>query len=128
MAEDIQQTFAEFERGRAQLMNVSAQRQQMQVQSTALAASLEALGKTTEKKVYKAVGNILILSDTAKVKKELADQKESTELRLKTVQKQEDALVEKMNKLRERIEAAQNPQAQNTVSQGMSKKESKGKK
>lgn len=120
---EMQQTVAEFERGRAQLMNVSAQKQQLQLQSAAINASLEELGKTKEKKVYKAAGAILVLKDTADAKKELADQKESNELRLKTVQKQEDALLDKLNKLRSKIEGIQKPEAK-----AESKKEEKGRK
>ncbi|MFH1224638.1 MAG: prefoldin subunit [Candidatus Diapherotrites archaeon] len=120
---EMQQTVAEFERGRAQLMNVSAQKQQLQLQSAAINASLEELGKTKEKKVYKAAGSILVLKDIADAKKELADQKESTELRLKTVQKQEDALLDKLNKLRSKIEGARKPEAN-----AEGKKEEKGKK
>lgn len=111
MAEEIQETIGEFERGRMQLMSINAQKQQLQLQSSAMKATLEELAKTKEKKVYKAVGNILFLSDTDKVKKELAEQKEFVELKLKTVQKQEDALIEKMNRLKAKIEAAQSPAA-----------------
>ena len=99
-----QQDIADFERTRLQLLNISSQKQQQQFHSRAIGAALEELEKTTEKKVYKAVGNILILSDTAKVRKELKEQKESLDLRIKTLQKQEDSSVDKLNKLKTRIE------------------------
>lgn len=104
MAEIDRTKIADFERNRAQLMNVSAQKQQLQIQSLTLKQSLEELAKTKEKKVFKAVGNILIQKDTASVKKELKERKESVELRLKTLQKQEDSLVNKLNKIRSEIE------------------------
>ncbi len=96
----------EFERNRGQLMGLSQQKQQLQLQARAIGESLDALKETKEKRVYKAVGNILILSDVAKVNKELTEQKESTELRVKTMQKQEDAMVDKLNKLRAELEKA----------------------
>ena len=65
------------------------------------------LKDTKEKKVYKAVGNILIQTDTKKMEKELSDQKETVDLRIKTVKKQEEAMLEKLNKLKSEIEAAQ---------------------
>jgi len=107
MAESKQAKMIEFERNRAQLLNVSAQRQQLQVQSVTLKQALDELGKTKEKKVFKAVGNILIQEDTAAVKKELKEKKESAELRLKTLQNQEESLVNKLNKLKSELEAAQ---------------------
>lgn len=103
--QEIQQQVMDFERNRTQLMNVSTQKQQLQMQSGALNQAIEELSKTSEKKVYKAVGNILILSDTKKVEKELKEQKESSDLRVKSLQKQEDALIEKLNKLKADIEA-----------------------
>lgn len=93
-----------FEQSRNQLMNVSGQKQQFQLQATAMQKALEELAKTSEKKVYKAVGNILILSDVSQTKKELEETKETLDLRVKTLQKQEDALVSKLNSLRAKIE------------------------
>ena len=109
--QELQQTAQEFERNRIQLLNTGAQKQQLQMQNSAISAALSELKETKEKKVYKAVGNILILSDVSKVQKELSEQNESTELRIKTLQKQEDALIDKLNKLKAKIEAAQNPEA-----------------
>ncbi len=105
--QELQKTLLEFERSRMQMMNVVAQKQQVQAQGNALADSLTALKKTTEKRVYKAVGNILILSDVGDVVKELTDQRESADLRVKTLQKQEDALIDKLNSLKAKIEAVQ---------------------
>lgn len=94
----------QFEQSRNQLMGVSNQKQQFLAQSATLEKALEELEKTNEKKVYKAVGNILILADTQETKKELKEAKEIVDLRIKTLQKQEDVLVQKLNKLRAQIE------------------------
>ena len=104
--EEIQKSLMEFERNRNQLMQVSQQKQQMQFQQSVLKKTLEELSKTEEKKVYQAVGNIMILKDVKEVKKDLQEQKESMDVRVKTMQKQEDALIEKLNKLKADIEAA----------------------
>jgi prefoldin beta subunit len=105
--ENIQQAMAEFEKNRMQLVNLSNQKQQLQLHSHSLADSVAALKDTKEKKVYKAVGNILIPSETGVVRKELESQKESADLRIKTLQKQEDALIDKLNKLKHQIESSQ---------------------
>lgn len=104
--QEIQQKLMDFERNRVQLVNISNQKQQLQFQNNTLKKAVEELGKTKEKKVYKAIGNILILSDVEDVKKEISEQAESLELRVKTLQKQEDALMEKLNKLKTEIESA----------------------
>ncbi|MCK4300000.1 MAG: prefoldin subunit [Planctomycetes bacterium] len=109
MVEVNQAKLVEFERNRSQLLGISAQKQQLQIQSMTMKQALDELAKTKEKKVYKAVGNILIQSDTAKVKKELEEKKSSADLRLKTIQKQEDSLINKLNKLKSEIESSQKP-------------------
>jgi len=109
MTEDMQQTIQEFEQNRANLVTISAQKQQLELQQKMMEETLEVLEKTKEKKVYKAVGNIMVLSDTASVSKELNDSKESIALRVKTLKTQEDNLIEKLNKLKSTIEAAQTP-------------------
>ena len=55
-------------------------------------------------KVYKAVGNILIEKDAKKVEKELKDAKETLEVRIEALQKQEDSLVNRLNKIKAQIE------------------------
>lgn len=104
MAEQIEQDRVDFERQRNQLMQLSSQKQQLQFQSRVLKDALEEISKTKEEKVYKAVGNIMILSPVTEVKKDLEKEVEALDLRVKTVQKQEDITVDKMNKLKNKIE------------------------
>ncbi len=104
MAEQINQDRIDFERQRNQLMQLYSQKQQLQFQDKLLKEALEEVSKTKEEKVYKAVGNILVLSPVKDVKKDLETQIEAIDLRLKTVQKQEDLSIDKMNKLKSKLE------------------------
>ena len=99
----------DFEKSRNQLLTVTAQKQQLALQANTMEAALEELKKSKEKKVYKAIGNILILSDAKTVEKEITEQKETTDLRLKSLTKQEENLIEKLNKLRAKIEKTTQP-------------------
>src|SRR3989344_716040 len=103
---ELQTQVLDFERKRAQLMNVSGQKQQFQFQDKTLEKAIEELSKTKEEKVYKAVGNILILSPVKEVQKELKDQKETIEVIVKTLEKQEEQLMDSLNKLKSGIEKA----------------------
>lgn len=102
-----QEELEDFQKSRNQLLGVSSQKQQLEMQSNILKTALEELEKTSEKKVYKAVGNVLILSDTKKVLNDLKETKESVDLRLKSLKKQEDTIVDKLNKLKSKIESSQ---------------------
>jgi len=95
----------EFEKNRQMLGSINAQKQQVTYQLEMIDASLEELGKTKEKTVFKVVGTVLFPKDAKEMEKELKDKKESTELRLKTVEKQEEILLKKLNIARAKLEA-----------------------
>jgi prefoldin beta subunit len=102
-----QNLIQEFEKGRAQLMNVSSQKQQFSFQKESLEVVLKELNKPKEKKVLKSFGAVLISADKEEVITDLKKQKESTELKLKTIEKQEEILMNKLNKLKTEIEENQ---------------------
>ncbi|MDO8634133.1 MAG: prefoldin subunit [archaeon] len=106
---NVSQSISEFERGRAQLAGISAQKQQLSIQAESLGASIEEIKKTKEEKVYKFAGPIMLLAPTQDVLVDLESRKESVDLRLKTVEKQENILVDKLNKLKSEIEKTQPP-------------------
>ncbi len=84
---------------RQQLMFLSNQKQQLQVQNNVLENTLKELEKTEENKIYKGVGNVFFLSDKTKVVEETKETKETIGLKLKNIQKQEDNIVSKINSL-----------------------------
>ncbi|HRS42394.1 MAG TPA: prefoldin subunit [Candidatus Diapherotrites archaeon] len=98
---------------RQQLMFLTQQKQQLQFQKSVLENTIKELEKTKEKKVYKGVGNVFILSDKEDVLKDTKDLKETTDLRIKNIQKQEDVILKKIN--------------EKTKAEGKDKPEEKGK-
>ncbi|MFA5745931.1 MAG: prefoldin subunit [archaeon] len=82
---------------RQQLMFLTQQKQQIQFQLNVLDNTIKELEKTKEKKVYKGIGNVFIYADKDEVIKETKDLKDTLDLRQKTVQKQEDAILKKIN-------------------------------
>ena len=106
MEKDVQNQIIEFERNRQLLMNLGMQKQQMQMSISGNEKALEEMDKSKEDKVFVAIGNILIQKEKKDAVKELKDQKETMELRLKTVEKQEESTLAKLNKLKSEIETA----------------------
>ena len=102
----------EFERDRQMLMGVSQQKQQMSMQLEMINASLEEIAKTKEKTVYKVVGNVLFQKDTKEMEKELKEKKEIFELRMKTVEKQEENLIKKLNSIRSKVEGSEKAESE----------------
>jgi prefoldin beta subunit len=102
--EEKRAAIVEFERNRQLLAGVSAQKQQLSFQKEVMQASIDELKKTKEDSVFKVVGNILVKKGRKEMEDELTERKESVELRLKTLQKQEEAALKKLNSIRAEME------------------------
>lgn len=98
MSKETEQKIAQLQIMEQNLQNLMAQRQNFQSQ---LMEVENALTEVTGAKapVYKIVGNIMISAEKDSLKKDLTSRKEVLDLRLKSLQKQEDALKEKAEAL-----------------------------
>lgn len=109
-----------------QVQNLVAQLQQLQQQLQAIIsqrAQVEALLRDTEQAleelqkidddstVYKAVGNVLVKEKKGNVVKELTEKKETYEIRIKTLQRQEERLRERFAETHKKLQGMLNPQA-----------------
>jgi len=83
------------------LQNILMQKQQFQSQSVEISSALKELESTTE--AYKIVGNIMVSSKKEDLKKDLDSKKDVMDLRIKTLEKQENQIREKAKKLQEEV-------------------------
>ncbi|MBW3015222.1 prefoldin subunit beta [Candidatus Woesearchaeota archaeon] len=83
------------------LNNFLLQKQQFQAQLIEIDSALTEL-KSTEK-AYKIVGNIMVASKKEDLEKDLKQKKEMVELRIKTLEKQEQKLRDKASSLQEEV-------------------------
>ena len=83
------------------MQHLLKQRQQFQMQLMEVDSAVEELKKT--EKAYRIIGNIMVLSEKSALEKELTEKKERMELRVKSVEKQENALKEQAKTLREEV-------------------------
>lgn len=101
---EAQQILMDLQTFQQQMQTVLIQKESLNVQSTEIDKALEELKKATTEDVYKAVGPILIKSTKKDLEKELGEKKETMELRLKSLQKQEDRLKERLKEAQEKFE------------------------
>ncbi|HLC96880.1 MAG TPA: prefoldin subunit beta [Candidatus Nanoarchaeia archaeon] len=87
-----------FEQG---LQNLLVQRQQFQSQLVEVESALSELKDSKES--YKIIGNIMVAADKNGLQKELESKKETTQLRIKTLEKQEKSIKEKAEKLQQEV-------------------------
>ncbi len=77
------------------------QKQQFQAQLFEVESALKEIEKTDE--AYKIVGNVMIKTDKAVLKKELDAKKEIVDLRIKNIDKQEKQLKDKAETLQKEV-------------------------
>jgi len=103
----IRQQLAQLQAVQQQAQALSAQRAQMESQIKETERTMEILeGLEADAEVYKSSGAILVRSEKDKVAKELVEKKETLELHIKTVKKQEDRFAGKLKEMQEEIQKA----------------------
>ena len=101
---EAQQILIELQTFQQQMQTVLIQKESLNIQNMEIDKALEELKKATTEDVYKAVGPILIKSTKKDLEKELTEKKETVDLRLKSLQKQEDRIKEKLKEVQEKFE------------------------
>ncbi|MBU1197780.1 prefoldin subunit beta [Candidatus Micrarchaeota archaeon] len=114
MNDEMKRQLADFQQLQQQLQMVSYQKQQIALQVQELEKASEELGKSAEgKTVYRFVGTLFVPKNKPELAKNLADEKESLQLRLKSVQKQEEKLTERLESIKKWFDKAQRSGGEN---------------
>ncbi len=116
----VQNQIAQFQQMQQQLQAVLNQKFQMEAQLREMQRTVEDLNKAPEDvPVYKSVGALLIKAENkATVLKEIEDDKETLEVRVKTLDRQEKFLREKYQSLQDQLQKALGTGPQPTVPSG----------
>ena len=103
----LRHQLAQFQQAQQQALALSTQKQQLELALHETERALEELEKLPEgATTYKSVGGILIRAERAKLKGELTERKETLDLRVKTIERQESRVAERLREMREKLEEA----------------------
>lgn len=83
------------------MQTLMMQKQQFQLQANETESAIGELKNA--QRAYKIVGSIMVLSTSAEIEKELAEKKQTTELRMKNIEAQEERLKKKAEELQKDI-------------------------
>ncbi len=103
MDEKTKNLIAQFQAYQQQLQTILIQKESLRLQNLEIEKALEELEKTKEKKAFKIAGQIMVLKSVEELKKELKELKENTELRIKSLEKSEERISEKLKNLQKEI-------------------------
>lgn len=108
MSPKLQNQIAQFQQLQQQLQTVVSQKFQMEAQLREVTNTLEELGKVEDDTpIFRNVGSLLIkANDKESVVSEIEDDKETLEIRVKTLNRQEKQMREKFQTMQEQIQKA----------------------
>ncbi len=107
---ELQEQLRELQSRQQQLQAIVSQRMQADLMVKETERTLKVLEKLPEsEKIYKAVGRILISSDKKSVESELSESKETLGVRMKTIERQETKLKEKLSDMQKTLESELRP-------------------
>ncbi|MEM5791049.1 MAG: prefoldin subunit beta [Candidatus Aenigmatarchaeota archaeon] len=103
MNEEAKNLVVQFQAYQQQLQAVLIQKESLKLQNLEIEKALEELEKTKEKKAFKIAGQIMVLKPVEELKNELKELRENTELRIKSLEKSEERISEKLKNLQKEI-------------------------
>ena len=103
----VQNQLAQLQQLKLQLEAVSRQKMQVEALLRDAEAALNELEKLDENSViYRTVGELMIKADKTKVKEVLSEKKETYDLRLKTLERQEERVMKRYQQLQQQLQEA----------------------
>ena len=82
------------------IQNLFLQKQSIQIELSESQSALKEIENSGDE-IFKMVGKLLIKTDKPKIKEELSNKEKFLEIRMKSIEKQEASLTEKLEKTRE---------------------------
>ena len=111
MANETQQLLEQAQVYQQQIQGIITQKETMNMQLLEMKNALEELEKSKETEVYKLSGPVLIKAKKTEVEKDLKEKKESIEVRVKTLEKSEARIKDRIEKLRHKLTEVSKPSA-----------------
>ncbi|VUT28071.1 MAG: Prefoldin subunit beta [Candidatus Syntrophoarchaeum sp. GoM_oil] len=103
----LQNQIAQLQQLQQQAQALTMQKSQIEMMLKEMDGALEELVKAGDDDViYRNVGEILIKSDKASVQADLTEKKETFDLRLKTIERQDERVQKRFQQLQEQVKQA----------------------
>jgi prefoldin beta subunit len=103
MNQDQAKMVSEFQTYQQQLQSIMIQKESLKMQDLEIDKAIEELTNSKEEKAYKITGNIMVSKPVEDIKKELNETKETIDLRVKSLEKTEERINNKLKDLQEQL-------------------------
>ena len=103
VSEEEKKLVGQFQVYQQQLQAILLQKENLRLQTIEMEKALEELDASKGKKAYKIAGPIMIEKDIPQLKKELSERKSDIELRVKTLEKTEGRITDKLREIQPKL-------------------------
>lgn len=103
MAEDERQLLEQFQTLQQQLQTILIQKENIKLQQLETEKALDELMKSDAKEAYKIAGPIMIRKSSDEIKKDLEERVGDLGLRMKTMEKTEERIVNKLKEMEPKL-------------------------
>jgi len=103
ISEETKNLVVQFQTYQQQLQNVLFQKESLKLQILEIERALEELNGTKQTTAYKITGQIMISKPVEELKKELNETKENIDIRIKSLEKTENRMGERLKDLQTKL-------------------------
>ena len=103
VSEEAKNLVNQFQAYQQQLQSILIQKESLKLQMTEIDRALSELNSTDQKSAYKITGQVMISKPVEELKKELEESKENIELRVKSLEKTENRINDKLKELQTKL-------------------------
>ncbi len=102
---ELEDALNELQLHNQQLQTVMMQKQALMIQDKEMEKALEEIEKSGDEEIFKSIGPILVKTSKESIKKDLEDSREEADLRVKSLEKQEAKIKQKIKSMQEKFQA-----------------------
>ncbi len=102
---ELEDVIGQIEVQNQQLQSIMLQKQSLMIQNREIEKAIEELQKVENQETFKSVGPILVKTDKEVINKELDDMREEIELKIRTLDKQEKRVKDKLKENQEKFQS-----------------------
>lgn len=106
ISDEARQMVLEFQVYQQQLQSVAMQRENLKLQDLEIDKALEELQNSKEKSAYKITGAVMVSKPVEEITEDLKDTKEAITIRLRSFEKTEGKITEKLKELQDKLKEA----------------------
>lgn len=106
MSDETKQMVMEFQAYQRQLQSVAVQKENLKLQDLEIDKALEELDSSKQKTAFKITGAVMVSKPVSEIVSDLKDTKEAISIRVKSFDKTEKKIMERLKELQEKLKEA----------------------